>query len=160
MILFSTDVNALATNLELNRLDEGMTQPVNPTETIGNSGGTGDWDSDVGQSNLKVSTMDQITITGDGGSHFLAPIAQTVEGLLDGLHGKVGVTAVYNLEKGDLRVSCQVDILSAIGYELHQQGASRLAKPGSLPLTPLFDIIFVLFFCVLCFFYFFKTKGI
>ena len=42
--------------------------------------------------------MDQITIAGDGAGDLLAPASRAIEGLLDGLHGEVGVATVYYLE--------------------------------------------------------------
>jgi hypothetical protein len=49
----------------------------------------------------------------------LAKARGTIERVLNGLHSKVGVAAVHLLEEGDLGVTSEVDVLSAIGYELH-----------------------------------------
>jgi hypothetical protein len=38
--------------------------------------------------------VDQITVTGDGASHLAVEVSIAVEGLLDGLHREVGVTAI------------------------------------------------------------------
>ena len=64
--------------------------------------------------------MDQIAVTADGALHLLAEVGGSVEGLLNGLHGEVSVATVDNLEKGDLRVASQVDILGTISDELHK----------------------------------------
>jgi hypothetical protein len=59
--------------------------------------------------------MNQITVTLDGAGHLLAKVGSAVEGVLNGLHGKVGVTTVHNLEKSNLWVTSKVNVLSAIG---------------------------------------------
>ena len=89
-------VNALTTNLELNGLDEEVTNPVEPTElstrTVGGEEG------DLGESGLEVHTVDQITVTLDGTGDLLTPVRGTIERVLNGLHREVGVTTVHNLE--------------------------------------------------------------
>lgn len=49
--------------------------------------------------------MDQITITGNGAGNFLGPIGRAVEGLLNRFQSKVSVSAVNDLEEGNLRVT-------------------------------------------------------
>jgi len=44
----------------------------------------------------------------------------TVEGLLDGFDGKVGVPAVGHLPEGNLRITGQVNVLCAVSDELHK----------------------------------------
>jgi len=39
--------------------------------------------------------LNEITVTADGASHLLAEAGAAIEGLLNGLGGVVGVTAVY-----------------------------------------------------------------
>jgi hypothetical protein len=55
--------------------------------------------------------VDEITVTRDRASHFLAEISGSVEGLFDRFHGEVSVAPVEYLEKGNLRVASQIDIL-------------------------------------------------
>jgi hypothetical protein len=64
--------------------------------------------------------MNKITISGNGASNSLAEVSSSVKDLLNGLHREVSVTTVNNLEESDLGVSSEINILSAIGYELHQ----------------------------------------
>jgi hypothetical protein len=45
--------------------------------------------------------MDQIAIATDRTCHLLTPRGIAIEGLLNGLHGKVGVTAVNDLENAE-----------------------------------------------------------
>jgi hypothetical protein len=52
----------------------------------------------------------------DGASHLLAEVRGTIERVLDGLHGEVGVAAVDHLEECNLRVTCEVNILCAVSY--------------------------------------------
>jgi len=42
--------------------------------------------------------VDQITIALNGASDLLAKVGSTVEGVLNGFHGKVCVSAVHNLK--------------------------------------------------------------
>jgi len=72
------------------------------------------------QSGLEVDLVDQVTVARNRALHALAEVRHTVERLLNGLQREVGVAAVQLLEKGHLRVRRQVDILCAIGYELHK----------------------------------------
>jgi hypothetical protein len=58
-----------------------------------------------GQSNLKVNTVNKITITRDGASNTFAEISGSVKGLLNGFNREVGVTTVNDLKESDLGVS-------------------------------------------------------
>ena len=111
-------VNALTTDLELYFLDQVVTRPVQPAElgtrTVRSS------DSYLRERGLEIHTINQITITLDRASHGLAETRRTVERILNGLHGEVRVATVNRLEESNLRVSSQVDVLGAIGNELHQ----------------------------------------
>ena len=63
--------------------------------------------------------MDQVAVAADRARDTLAEVGSAVERLLNRLHREVGVPAVHYLEKRDLRVTRQVDILRAVGYKLH-----------------------------------------
>ena len=69
--------------------------------------------------------MDEITVALDGAGDLLAEVRGAVKRVLDGLHGKVGMSPVHDLEKSDLRVTSQVNVLGAIGDELHQTTSSH-----------------------------------
>lgn len=81
-------VYALASDFQLDGLDQNVANPVQPAE-----GSTG-VDGHIGELHAQVSAVDQITIAADGASHFLGPVTQTVEGLLNGFQSKVGVSAI------------------------------------------------------------------
>ena len=111
-------VDALTTDLELNLLDEVVAHPVEPAE-LGTRAVRGE-ELHLGEGGLEIHTVDQVTVTLDRNSHLLAKARGTVERVLDGLHGEVGVAAVHHLEESDLGVASQVNVLGAISDELHQ----------------------------------------
>ncbi len=110
-------VDALATDLNLHGLDQVVANPVEPAE-LGTRAVSGQ-DRHGGQSGLQVHTVDQITVALDCACHLLGEVGGAVEGVLDGLHGEVGVTTVQHLEKSNLGVASQVNILGTISDELH-----------------------------------------
>ena len=63
--------------------------------------------------------MNQVTITLDRASHTLAEARRAVERVLNGLHGKVRVAAVHDLEESNLGIAREVHILRAICNKLH-----------------------------------------
>ena len=113
-------VNALATDLNLNLRDELLTGEVEPTgiDVAGRRVLQGL--ANLGESNLKVGAVSQITVTGDGAGHTATEVSLAIESLLDRLHGEVGVTLVGNLPESDLGVTSQVNVLCAIGDKLHK----------------------------------------
>jgi len=118
-------INALSTDFNLNVADENVADVVDPSEAIVAIINIGLLVSNnralnKGKSNLKVNTMNKITIAGNGASNSLAEVSSSVKDLLNRLHREVSVTTVNNLEESDLGVSSEINILSAIGYELHQ----------------------------------------
>ena len=114
-------VNALATDLNLNLRDELLTGEVKPTgiDAIG-TGGVLKRLADLRESNLKVSAVSQITVTGDGAGHTTTEVGLAVKSLLDRLHGEVGVTLVADLPESNLGIASQVNVLSAVGDKLHK----------------------------------------
>lgn len=111
-------VDALTTDLNLNVVDEVVTDPVEPTELSARA--VSRLESDLREGRLEVHAVDEITVALDGASHLLAEVRGAVERVLDGLHGKVSVTTVHNLEKSDLGVASQVNVLGAVSYKLHE----------------------------------------
>jgi hypothetical protein len=63
--------------------------------------------------------VDQVAVALDSAGDLLAKVGGTIERVLNGLHGKVGVTTVNHLKEGDLGVTGKVNVLGAIGNELH-----------------------------------------
>ena len=98
-------IDALATNLNLNLGDKLLTDEVQPTGI--NTGITRGLHAlvDLRESHLQVSAVAQITVTGDGAGHTAAEIGLAGEGLLNRLHGEVGVASVGHLPEGNLRGS-------------------------------------------------------
>ena len=93
-------IDALATNLNLNLGDELLTDEVQPTGICGFSGGH--ILVNLGESHLQVGAVAQITVTGDGAGHTAAEIGLAGEGLLNRLHGEVGMASVGHLPEGNL----------------------------------------------------------
>ena len=71
-----------------------------------------------GQFNVHV--RNQITISGDRDGDATGVRGSTVDSLFDVFHRKVSVAFVNSLEKSDFWVTSQVDILGAVGDELHE----------------------------------------
>jgi hypothetical protein len=113
-------INALATDLNLNLGNKLLTGEVKPTgiDTV-LSGGL-HLLVDLGESNLQVGAVSQITVAGNGASNTATEVSLAVKSLLNGLHGKVGVALIRNLPESDLGVASQVNVLGAIGDKLHQ----------------------------------------
>jgi len=107
-------VNALTTNLNLNLIDDLLSGEIEPPgidvavsiEALAN----------LRESDLEVSPVGEISVPAYGAGNPAPEISLTVEGLLNGLHGEVGVTTVRHLPESDLGVSCKVDILCAVSY--------------------------------------------
>jgi hypothetical protein len=112
-------IDTLATDLNLNLRDELFTGEVKPTGIDG-AGRVLQRLANLGESNLKVSAVSQITITRDGAGHTATEVSLAVKSLLDRLHGEVGVTLVANLPESDLGVTSKVNVLGAIGDKLHK----------------------------------------
>jgi len=96
-------VNTLTTNLNLNVVDDVVANPVQPTELSTRT--IRRLQLNLWQSSLQVHAVDQITITLNGTSDLLAEVRSTVEWVLNGLHGEVGVSSINDLEKGNLWVT-------------------------------------------------------
>ena len=116
-------INALATDLNLNLRHELLTGEVKPTGINTVLSGGLHLLVDLGESNLQVSAVSQITVAGNGASDTATKVSLAVESLLNGLHGKVGVALVRNLPESNLGVASQVNVLGAIGDKLHQSSS-------------------------------------
>ena len=106
-------VDALATDLELDALDEVVTNPVEPAELGARA--VRRLEGDRRERGLEVDTVDQVTVALDRARHALAEARRTVERILNGLHGEVGVAAVDDLKEGNLGVTREVNVLGSIG---------------------------------------------
>ena len=67
-----------------------------------------------------VHVRDQITISGDRDGNAATSRGSTVDSLFDVFHREVSVAFVNSLEESDFWVTSQVDILGAVGDELHE----------------------------------------
>ena len=101
-------VDALTTDGKLNVVDGTLGDPARE------GGGV-----DIGLE-FDVHVTDEITVTGDGHGHATGVGGSTVDGLLDVLHREVGVALVFRLEESYFGVTGKVDVLGAIGDELHE----------------------------------------
>jgi hypothetical protein len=126
-------VNALATDLDLNLRNDLLTGEVKPTGIHAVLCGALHLLVDLGESNLKVSAVSQITVAGDSAGHTATKIGLAVESLLNGLHGKVGVALVGNLPEGNLGITSQINILGAIGDQLHQSSSHFVVVGYTMP---------------------------
>jgi len=120
-------VNALSTNLKLHVVDQVVPNPVEPAE-LGTRTVAAE-KSHLGESGLEVDAVDQVTVALDSASHLATEAGRPVEGVLNRLHRKVSVTTIDHLEKGDLGVTSEVNILCAIGHELHETTTCHLIIP-------------------------------
>jgi len=112
-------INALATDLNLNLRDELLTGEVKPTGINTVLSGALHLLVDLGESDLQISAVRQITVAGNGASNTATEVGLAVKSLLNGLHGKIGVAFVGNLPESNLGVASQVNVLGAIGDKLH-----------------------------------------
>ena len=67
-----------------------------------------------------IHVADQITVSGDRDGNTTRRSGRTVNSLFDVFHRKVCVAFVNSLEESDFWVTSQVDILGAVGDELHE----------------------------------------
>jgi len=109
-------VDTLATNLELNHLQQSVTNVAQPTEAL--QAGRGSRKVDGGEHNLDVRAVHQVSVTVDHCRHTLVEVGLAVEGNLDGLHCEVGMPLVEDLPEGNLGITRNVDVLCTIRYKL------------------------------------------
>ena len=69
---------------------------------------------------FEVHVRDQITVSGDRDGDATGVRGGTVDSLFDVFHRKVSMAFVNSLEESDFWVTSQVDILGAVGDELHE----------------------------------------
>jgi len=114
-------VNALTTDLNLNIVNDVVTDPVEPTELSART--VRRLELHLRQGSLEVHAVNEITVALDGAGDLLAEVRGAVKRVLDRLHGEVGVAAVHYLEESDLRVASQVHVLGAVSDKLHKSSA-------------------------------------
>ena len=108
-------VNALATHLTFDGGNELVAEGIGVSVSA----------VEGGEVYLDVDTVDEITVAGNSARNLLAEVSRTVELLIDCFHTEVGVPAVHHLPESNLRVAGQVNVLRAVGYELHETASHR-----------------------------------
>ena len=108
-------VNSLTTDLELDRLDETVTDVVEPAEAVQRADGR---EVNRGENDLDICAIHEIGVTVDYSRNTLVKVGLAVERHLDGLHREVRVTLVENLPESNLGVAGNVDVLRTIADEL------------------------------------------
>ena len=121
-------VDALATDLNLNVADQVVANPVEPAEL--GTGAIGRRQLNLGQGGLQVDAVDEVAVARDRAGNTLTEVSNTVKGLLNRLHREVGVATIELLEESNLRVRRQVNVLRAIGNELHETTTRHLLYLG------------------------------
>jgi len=111
-------VNALTTDFNLNLRNQLLTGEVEPAGIHAGSAALKAL-ADFRKSNLKVSAVSQVTVAADSAGNTPAEVSLAVESLFDRFHGKVGVSLVRDLPEGNLGITSKVNVLCAIGDELH-----------------------------------------
>ena len=107
-------VNTLTTDRQLNGRNGTLGNPVGiVTSVVGRESVYGGLES-------YVHVTDQIAVTGNGHRHATRPRRRTVGRLLNQLHREVGVALVHRLEESHLGRTGEVNVLSAVSYELHK----------------------------------------
>jgi len=136
-------VNTGAADLDLDLLDQAVADVVQPAEA-----GVRDRQVDLGQRNLDVRAVHQISVAANDSRDTAAEVSLAVEGHLNRLHGEVGVTLVQHLPEGNLGVTRDVDVLGTVRDELHKSTShcclcslltlffSREQRHGGFPLAP------------------------
>ena len=109
-------INSLTTNLNLNLSNELLTGEVQPTSIYTGSNTSGEGGNahklvDLGKSHLQIGSVSEVTVSGDDALNSSSKIGLAVESLLDRFDGKVSVSSVSYLPEGDLRITCEVNIL-------------------------------------------------
>jgi hypothetical protein len=109
-------VNALTSNLELNDLEQSVTDVVEPSESV-QVGGTS-CEVDCWENNLDVCSVHQVGVTVDDCSHTLVEVGLAVEGDFNGFHGEVGMALVKHLPEGNLGITRDIDVLCTVADKL------------------------------------------
>lgn len=79
MLLRTDKFNALASDLDLNGLDQLETDVLDVLSRVSGDG------------NLQVDLVDQITVTGDLAGHALTEASASIERLFNAFHTEIGV---------------------------------------------------------------------
>jgi len=109
-------IDELTSDLELKVLEQSVAQIVR--NLLGASG----TDKQRGVV-LNPEILEKIAVTGNCNGHAGTSSNGAVDGLENRLNGEVGVAAVNGFEKGNLGLTSQVNVLGAVGNELHKSSS-------------------------------------
>ena len=109
-------VNSLTTNLELNDLEQSVTDVVQPSESLDEC--TTVHEVDAWENNLDVGAVHQVGVTVDHRCNTLVEVSLAVEGDFNGFHGEVGMTLVKHLPEGNLGITRDIDVLRTVADKL------------------------------------------
>jgi hypothetical protein len=109
-------VNSLATDLNLNLRDELLTGEIQPTSINTGIGRKLHALVNLRESNLDISAVSKISVSGDGATNTATEVSLAVESLLNRLHGEVGVASIRHLPVSDFRTSGKEYVLGSVGY--------------------------------------------
>lgn len=101
-------VNSLTTDFHLNLGDKLLTGEIQPTGMLGLGL------VNLGQGNLQISAVGQITVSADGALHTATKIGLTVKSLFNRFNSKVSVPSVSHLPESNLRIASKIHVLSAV----------------------------------------------
>ena len=107
-------IDTLATDLNLNLLDEAVTNVVNPAE------GRTRLAVNLRENDLDVRLVHKIGVTVDDSRNTTIEISLAVERHLNRLDGEVRVALVEDLPERDLGIAGDIDILRTVGDKLHK----------------------------------------
>ena len=112
-------VDALAADLEFDRLDEAVTDIVEPAEALDiRRNAAARTEVNRRENHLDIRAVHQVGVTVDDRRHALVEVGLAVEGDLNRLHGEVRVALEQHLPERDLRVSADVDVLRTVRDKL------------------------------------------
>jgi hypothetical protein len=109
-------VNSLAADLNLNLRDELLTGEIQPTSIDTGIARKLHALVNLRESNLDISAVSKISVSGDGATNTATEVSLAVESLLNRLHGKVGVASIRHLPVSDFRTSGKEYVLGSVGY--------------------------------------------
>ena len=113
-------VDSLTTDGQFSGLDRTLGDPPGPRVGGGGTSRRGGTELFSNARQFNVHVADQITISGDRDGNATRVRGCTVNSLFDVFHREVSVAFVNRLEESDFWVTSQVDILGAVGDELHE----------------------------------------
>jgi len=116
-------INALAADLNLNLGDDLLANEAEPTspDTFTRLGFH--VLVNLGENKLEVGAVAQITVAANRARYAAAEIGLTREGLLNRLHGKVGMAAVRHLPESNLGGTRKEHVLGTVSDKLHKSSS-------------------------------------